>query len=122
MAVTGNERPLTSEMEITLFRIAQEALNNIKKYSRAEKVNLNVHYNKTKIKLTISDNGCGFKLPERLSELALQGKLGLIGIEERTRLYGGIFSIQSQPEKGTKITIVLPLLADRIIPDRTASD
>ncbi len=109
LTVSGEERPLTSDMEITLFRIAQEALNNVKKYSQARKVDLDVSYGKTKIKLTVSDNGRGFDLPSRLSELAAQGKLGLLGIEERTRLYGGNFSIQAQPRKGTKIIITLPV-------------
>jgi PAS domain S-box-containing protein len=107
--VTGEERPLSADMEITLFRIAQEALNNVKKYSRAKMVDLDIIYSENKIKLIIGDNGQGFTLPHRLSELALQGKLGLLGIEERTHLYGGTFSIQTQPKKGTKIIITLPL-------------
>ncbi len=111
LTVTGEDRPLASDMEITLFRIAQEALNNVKKYSRAKKVNLDISYGNNKVKLTVSDNGQGFSLPDRLSELAIQGKLGLLGIEERTRLYGGTFSIQAQPKKGTKITVTLPLSA-----------
>lgn len=109
LIVTGKEKPLTSDVEITLFRMAQEALNNVKKYSQARKVNLNMCYSNTKVKLTVDDNGHGFCLPSRLSELATQGKLGLLGIKERTRLYGGTFSIQAQPEKGTQITITLPL-------------
>jgi len=109
--VTGYEKSLTPDMEITLFRIAQEAVNNIKKYSRAKKVSLGITYTQTKVQLSICDNGQGFNLPARLSELVNQGKLGLIGIEERTRLYGGSFSIQSQAKKGTKITISLPVSA-----------
>ncbi len=109
LLITGKERPLPPDLEITLFRIVQEALSNIKKYSLATKVTVSLGYSIRKIKLTIRDNGQGFSLPERLSELATEGKLGLIGIEERTRLYGGSFSIHTQPKEGTRITIILPV-------------
>ncbi len=109
LQVTGKEKPLAPDMEITLFRITQEALNNIKKYSSASKVSLSIKYTRSKITLSIVDNGQGFNLPVRLTELANQGKLGLIGMEERARLYGGIFSIQSQAKRGTKITVSLPV-------------
>ena len=111
LMVTGKEKPLSPDMEITLFRIAQEAVNNIKKYSRASKASLEIAFTRTRVKLVISDNGKGFNLPPRLSELVNQGKLGLIGIEERTRLYGGSFSIRSQAQKGTRIAISLPVSA-----------
>lgn len=111
LKVTGNERPLASDMEITLFRIAQEALSNVKKYSQASKVNLTINYGKTQVKIIVKDNGQGFNLPNRLSELAPKGKLGLLGIRERTHLYGGTFSIRSQPREGTKLAVVLPISA-----------
>ena len=99
----GDERSLPPDMEITLFRITQEALSNVKKYSLAGKVNVSVDYSGDKVRLAITDNGQGCNLPPRLSELANQGKLGIIGMEERTRLFGGTFFIQTQPQNGTKI-------------------
>ena len=116
ITTSGKERSLPPDVEITLFRIAQESLSNIKKYSLATQVNVSVVYSDTKIKLIIVDKGQGFSLPERLIELANEGKLGLIGIEERTRLYGGSFSIHTRPRKGTKITITLPLPSPRSDP------
>jgi two-component system, NarL family, sensor histidine kinase DegS len=110
LKVTGKERALVPDMEITLFRIAQEALTNVKKYSRAKTVYLTMNYGRTRIKLEVSDNGQGFILPGKISELAAQGKSGLIGIRERTHLNGGTFSIQSQPEKGTRLTVTLPII------------
>ncbi len=109
LTVTGQERPLPSDMEITLFRITQEALSNIKKYSMAGKVSISVNYLTDRVRLTITDNGQGFSLPERLSELANQGKLGIIGMEERTRLYGGSFAIHTRAKRGTRITVTLPV-------------
>ncbi len=113
LVISGKEKPFNPDLEITLFRIAQEALSNVKKYSGANNVNVDVQYSRTKIKLTISDNGRGFTVPDRLSDFANEGKLGIIGIEERSRLYGGTFSIRAQPEKGTQITVILPLSAKR---------
>jgi PAS domain S-box-containing protein len=109
LTVTGEEKPLSPDLEITLFRIMQEALSNVKKYSLAGQVTANLCYTKTRIRLSIADNGQGFKLPQSLGELANQGKLGLIGIKERSRLFGGTFSIRTQPKKGTKLTITLPI-------------
>jgi PAS domain S-box-containing protein len=108
LKVSGQEISLPPDIEITIFRIIQEALNNVKKHSLATKVNIFVYYNSTSVRLSITDNGKGFKIPKRLSELTNQGKLGIMGMEERTRMYGGNFSICSEPDKGTKITIRLP--------------
>jgi PAS domain S-box-containing protein len=107
--ITGQEKALSPDMQINLFRIAQEACSNIKKYSGAEEVNIGVQYSRKKIKLTIEDNGQGFQVPDRLTDFANQRKLGLIGMEERARLYGGFFSIQSEPKKGTRVSINLPM-------------
>jgi signal transduction histidine kinase len=109
LAISGKESCLSPEMEITLFRIAKEAVNNIKKHSHAGKVAISINYYGAKIKLKINDNGRGFKLPESLSELVNQGKLGLIGIEQWTRLNGGSFAIESQPAKGTELIVTLPV-------------
>lgn len=108
LIVDGKERSAAPDKEIALFRIAQEAAANIKKYSHAAEASISVCYTNNEIRLTITDNGRGFESPQRLCNLAYQGKLGLIGIEERARLFGGKFSVQSQPERGTKITVILP--------------
>ncbi len=109
LEVFGIEKPLPPDMEIDLFRITQEALSNVKKFSLADKVNVTVSYLNGKVKLNITDDGQGFILPERLSDLVNQGKLGLFGIEERTRLLGGSFSIHARPQNGTKIIVTLPV-------------
>jgi signal transduction histidine kinase len=103
---------LSQELEIAIFRITQEALSNTKKYSFAAKVDVSLCYTRKYIVLAICDNGRGFKLPERLSDLANYGKLGIIGMEEKVRLYGGSFSISSQLKKGTKIKVKLPVFTN----------
>jgi signal transduction histidine kinase len=109
LMVTGTEVNISPEKKIAIFRIAQEACSNIRKYSRANMATIHLQYTSTKIKLIISDDGKGFQIPDSLSDLAHQGKLGLIGIEERARLSGGTFFIKSHPKKGTMITVALPI-------------
>ena len=107
--VRGTECELSPEARLVLFRIAQEALNNVKKHSEATRAVVKLEYEPQKIILTITDNGKGFDLPERLSDLASTGKLGLTGMEERARLLGGTLRVQSKPGEGTAVTAELPL-------------
>jgi PAS domain S-box-containing protein len=109
VSVEGAERRLPSEVELALFRIAQEALNNVKKHSRASRVDLTVRYEEGSVTLSVDDDGQGFRLPERIGDLAASGKLGLIGMQERARLLGGTFTVRSEPGKGTSVVVTLPL-------------
>ncbi len=105
MEVLGLERRLKDETELALFRIVQEAMNNVKKHSQATEVTLRIKFTPKKVKLRIADNGIGFKLPEISSDFAKKGKLGLLGIQERIRLLNGKVSITSQNGKGTILTV-----------------
>ena len=108
LEVIGRQRCLSSEIELTLFRIAQEALRNIRKYSEATEAIIQIKFTNMKVTLHITDNGCGFKLKRTLDNYARTGKLGLIGMRERARLVNGSFSIRSEVNKGTKIAVVIP--------------
>lgn len=107
--VVGEERSLTEEVTIVLFRITQEALRNVWRHSGATSAEIKVKFDDSKIKISISDNGKGFELPEKLGDLAQSGKLGLTGMQERIQLVGGTLAIQSQLGKGSTITIELPV-------------
>ncbi|UCG54454.1 MAG: sensor histidine kinase, partial [Dehalococcoidia bacterium] len=96
------------ESKIALFRITQEALRNVWRHSGATGVEITVEFGEGKTRITISDNGKGFYLPDKLGDMAKNGKLGLVGMQERAQLVGGTLSIQSQPDKGTTITIESP--------------
>ena len=99
----GNEQQLPVEMELCLFRIAQEALRNIVKHSGATEALIRLRYTSKGVKLIISDNGIGFEVPEELGDLASKRKLGIIGMQERSRLLGGKFSLRSRVGKGTTV-------------------
>lgn len=105
----GSSRPLSSESQLLLFRIAQEALSNVRRHSSASMVDVTLEFSRDKTCIIIQDNGKGFKLPERLGDLAKTNKLGLLGMQERARLLGGSVTIWSAPDKGTKVTAELPV-------------
>jgi two-component system, NarL family, sensor histidine kinase DegS len=107
--IWGRQRQLSPEAELMLFRIAQEALTNIRKHSQATLVSINIEFTDQSVKVIIQDNGKGFETPSRLGDLPKKGKLGLTGMEERAQLLGGSLQIESHPGQGTTVTVEVPL-------------
>lgn len=106
--VSGEEYRLSEEAAIALFRITQEALRNVWRHSGATNAQIIVEFDVTKTRVTISDNGKGFKVPQNIGEIAKDGKLGLTGMQERAQLIGGILTIHSKPGEGTVVTVEIP--------------
>ncbi|MCE5260219.1 MAG: sensor histidine kinase [Chloroflexi bacterium] len=98
---------LPADMETALFRIIQEAITNARKYSRTSRLAISLESLADKLVVTIRDWGCGF-LPDKVVADQSGMHIGLIGIRERARLWGGICTIDSQPGKGTEIRIEFP--------------
>jgi two-component system sensor histidine kinase DegS len=109
ITVLGDQHRLPDETELALFRIAQEALNNVRKHSEASAVELTMDFTDSGLRMTIADNGKGFELPHSTGHLALSGKLGLIGMQERARLLGGTMTIRSEPSEGTCVEVRVPV-------------
>ncbi len=107
--VAGEARRLSAEKELMVFRIVQEALSNVKRHAAASTVVMTLDFAEDALTLTIADNGRGFVMPLRTSDLALAGKLGMIGMRERARLVGGTLIVQSEVGKGTTVTLRMPL-------------
>jgi len=106
--VHGEQRRLSSEVELTLFRIVQEALNNVIKHADAVRVVTVVEMSDSNVTITVQDDGVGFQ-PSTLAEHpATASRLGLLGMQERARLLGGVLSIDSTPGHGTKVTVNVP--------------
>jgi len=106
--VLGEERRFSPEVELLLFRIIQEAFNNIRRHAQASEAQVAVEFAEDRTKVTIRDNGRGFELSGRIDDLPRSGKLGLAGIQERVRLLGGTIEVQSTPGKGTTLIIEVP--------------
>ena len=106
--VIGEERRLTNEIELSLFRIVQEALNNVHKHAQATEVNVSAEFSESAIKLTVNDNGNGFELQGSMDDLPRIGQLGLMGMQERVWLLGGSIEVNSEPGKGTDLKVDVP--------------
>jgi signal transduction histidine kinase len=99
VAIEG-KRALPPEVQIALYRIAQEALNNVVKHARASQVTLSFHNHPGQVELRIKDDGRGFD-PSRVTP----GHLGLGIMRERAQSLGITFEIASQPGQGTEIVV-----------------
>jgi signal transduction histidine kinase len=120
--VTGAPRQLPPEVEATLFRVAQEALTNIRKHARAHRTALTLSYMNDRVALDARDDGTGFD-PEHNNAIAgstREGGFGLGTMRERVERLGGTLSIESAPGDGTTLVVELPVAADD--PSRKISD
>ncbi len=99
---------LDFDTEIGLFRVIQEALNNIKKHAEAEHVTIRLIASFPKIILRIEDDGKGFDLESRLEEALNERRMGIRSMEERVALLNGMIKVQSRPMQGTKIFAEIP--------------
>ena len=101
-----NDR-MTAEMEIHLYRITQEALNNIAKHANAYQVSVLLEKRNNEVILIVEDDGTGFE-PGEDSPLETSKGLGLVGMAERAALVGGNIEIESAPGRGTTIYVRIP--------------
>lgn len=100
---------LDSNIEIHLYRLVQEGLNNIRKHAHATQVNIMLMGASPNIILSIEDNGKGFDLKTRELELVNEKRMGLQNMKQRVNLFQGQMTIQSRPMRGTKILIKIPI-------------
>lgn len=107
-AVEGEIRRLAPERELALYRIVQEALNNVVKHAHAQHVQVKLKYGE-QLTVLIRDDGRGFDLPDRADVLSDLGHFGLIGMRERAELIDAQLAIQSAPGAGTTIELQLSL-------------
>ncbi|BCS96637.1 sensor histidine kinase [Desulfoluna limicola] len=102
------ERP-SGEIETTVYRLAQEALNNVLKYAQATRVNVSLKLRSDNmIVFKVEDDGVGFDPEEILSGDQMNDKLGLLGMRERVAFLGGRLTIWSSPGQGTSISTEIP--------------
>ena len=109
--VAGDVRRLAPDVELCLFRIAQEALHNVERHARARQAAVKLTFGPREVRLLVADDGIGFETaaPRDGSET---GSLGLLGMRERAAMLGGRFALHSSPGRGSTLRVVIPDRAD----------
>ncbi len=102
----GQERRLSREVELALYRIAQEALNNVVRHAKANHAVLSIGFEK-EVRLEVADDGVGFTVPKSPTDFAPSGHFGLLGIRERADLIGARLEVQSEAGRGTRLSVRL---------------
>jgi signal transduction histidine kinase len=105
LGLQGEEEKLNAETQTILFRIVQEALNNVAKHSRAKSAAVSLECTNEQAHLRIADDGIGFDPDQSSTEMGS----GLAGMRDRVGLYRGTFAVYSEPQKGTRVEVLLPL-------------
>ncbi|MBN1992240.1 MAG: HAMP domain-containing protein [Anaerolineae bacterium] len=108
LQVEGKVEELPADLEVAIYRILQEALSNVRKHAHATQVDVLAQFTPRQVRLTVEDNGCGFQVPESLTDFASDGNFGMMGLQERARLFGGNVAVESAPNQGTKIELIIP--------------
>jgi signal transduction histidine kinase len=104
---------LVPEVELALFRIAQEALANSGRHAEAASVHIALSSSPDAVELVVEDDGKGFDV-QSLAGPSQERGLGLHGIEERVQLLGAALDVLSAPEQGTRIRVTVPLVSDKV--------
>lgn len=99
----GTAMPINQDHELFIFRILQEFLSNSIKYAQANKICFSSNYSKDKLVLELSDNGIGFTKDQ------VKKGSGMGNMEERAEMIGAELSIDSEPDKGTRLQLIYPI-------------
>ena len=110
--IEGDELLISPALKIAIFRIVQEALNNITKHAQANDVYIKLEYRPKHVVVSVRDDGVGFDLGTVRMSRARRPSLGLAGMQERAALVKGEVSIQSSPGQGTLVEVKLPLYSE----------
>jgi signal transduction histidine kinase len=108
LRLSGAFDTLTMSQQIAVARIVQEALANVRAHSGATHVDVCVRATEEALELRVADNGRGFDLRATAKAAARRGRLGIVGMNERIRLLGGHFAIESVPGSGTTVSAAIP--------------
>ncbi len=99
-------RQLPDEVALNLYRVTQEALGNVARHARAQRVDISLTWEGDQLCMIIRDDGRGFEVPETLHNLPTQDHYGLVGMRERIELIGGTWSLESAPGQGTTVRVI----------------
>ena len=113
LALRPLERRLPVTVEITSFRVAQEALTNVIRHAQAKVVDIELTQEKDRVQLIVRDDGRGFEVATARRRATTGASHGLLSMQERVALVGGDLEIESAPGRGTSIRARLPLITPR---------
>jgi two-component system sensor histidine kinase DegS len=105
--VFGDKTRLNSDIEVTLFRVLQEILTNVKKHSEAKNCVVKLEFGDGKVNMVVTDDGVGFERHKKDGKHT-ERHFGIMTIKERIALVDGSFNIESTPGKGTKVFTTIP--------------
>lgn len=107
--IEADEFDVPPSLKVIIFRLVQEALNNIVKHSRANSVHIRLYKSDGKLNLIVSDDGTGFDLGQILTSGTDRAGLGLASIKELTEFSAGSFTVESTPGEGTTLSASWPI-------------
>ncbi|HTR82096.1 MAG TPA: PAS domain S-box protein [Bacteroidota bacterium] len=105
----GVSERFNPDLETICFRIAQEALTNIAKHSRASHVEIEMQRNGISLAMSIRDDGIGFDIDRAMTDAIQSKSFGILGMQERVSLFGGVLEFKSIRGKGTSVEVRLPV-------------
>jgi PAS domain S-box-containing protein len=106
----GLKKRIPADVELVIYRVFQEGMNNISKHALASQVNLQLTYNHPDIIFIVKDDGCGFLVDEEgMPSDSYRKGIGLLSMKERVTSIGGTMTLHSRPGKGTAIRIKIPI-------------
>jgi signal transduction histidine kinase len=107
--IAGTEQPIAEPAKIAMFRIVQEALNNVTRHAEARNAGISLEFAEKGVRVVIRDDGRGFDLEQlRRTQSSARPPLGLAGMQERAALLGGAVTVRSNPGEGTVIEAFVP--------------
>ena len=109
LSCKGEARRLPKEIEVSAFRIVQEALANVVKHSGASTAEVGLDFGPGYVTVSVVDNGKGFDFQGTVGSLGHAGQMGLVGMYERAELMGATVDLRSEPGRGTALKVTIPL-------------
>jgi signal transduction histidine kinase len=104
-SMSGEQRRLDPAVELALYRIAQESINNARRHAQAQSISLTLIFGQTSVTLQVLDDGSGFSPSIHMASLTREGHFGVMGMQERADLIGATLAIESSPGRGTSVTV-----------------
>jgi PAS domain S-box-containing protein len=109
----GNPKPMSEDIRIAVYQAVRELLTNVIKHAQAKKVNVSMFRNNDQVYVNVDDDGVGFDVAVYKSCKPSERGFGLFSINERIEYLGGDFKIESSPEHGCCVTLIVPLADEK---------